>query len=87
MGAMLLRGRDGLVDDIVSALTATDIRAVTLHGPSGVGKTRLAASAAWRLSSPARERASSRSPQTPSPCSTSRRHGCARSRARAASCS
>jgi DNA-binding CsgD family transcriptional regulator len=46
---MLLRGRDGLIDDIVSALTATDIRAVTLHGPSGVGKTRLAAEAAQRL--------------------------------------
>ncbi|KJC64354.1 helix-turn-helix transcriptional regulator [Agreia bicolorata] len=49
MVAMLLRGRDALIDDIVSALTATDIRAVTLHGPSGVGKTRLAAEAALTL--------------------------------------
>jgi len=49
MEGLQLRGRDALVDSVVAALAATELRAVTVHGPSGVGKTSLAAEIARAL--------------------------------------
>jgi len=42
-------GREEEVEEIVSLLTKDEIRLVTLHGPGGSGKTRLAIQAASRL--------------------------------------
>jgi len=42
-------GREEEVEEIVSLLIKDDIRLVTLHGPGGIGKTRLAIQAASKL--------------------------------------
>jgi predicted ATPase/class 3 adenylate cyclase len=48
-----LIGRDAQVSELVDMLTTRDVRLVTLTGPGGIGKTRLAVAVAQRLASSA----------------------------------
>ena len=49
MTSTSLIGRDEQIDEVVSLIEAPDNRLVTLVGPGGVGKTRLAIAVADRL--------------------------------------
>lgn len=46
-----LLGRDDDIDEVVKLLTPPDVRFVTLTGPGGIGKTRLAVAVAERVQS------------------------------------
>lgn len=50
-----LVGRDGIVDDLLSDLTRGRLRVASLHGPSGIGKSRLMDELAARWSAGGRE--------------------------------
>ena len=49
LGATTLVGREHVIDDVATQLTTGGRRLVTLHGPGGIGKTRLAVAVAERL--------------------------------------
>ena len=48
--ATALVGREAELDELVRLLSSPDVRLVTLTGPGGLGKTRLAVALAHRLS-------------------------------------
>jgi predicted ATPase len=50
VGTTSLLGREAAIDDIVALLSRAEVRLVTLTGPGGIGKTRLALAVAQKLS-------------------------------------